>query len=58
MNFANIFMISIITLIGYKISELLLLMILMKNIEKIKQRKKGFIYELAKMKLGEKFSHL
>ncbi len=51
-------MISFMTLIGYKILELFLLMILMQNIEKIKQRKKGFIYELAKMKLGEKFSHL
>ncbi|MGN5651387.1 hypothetical protein [Bacillus sp. Brlt_9] len=58
MTFANIFMISFMTLIGYKILELFLLMILMQNIDKIKQRKKGFIYELAKMKLGEKFSHL
>lgn len=39
--------------VGVKLINLLIMMILVKNINTIKKRKKGFLYDYTKMKLGE-----
>jgi hypothetical protein len=55
MSVANVLIISLSTLIFYGMLELLTFLFLIKNIDSIRKRKKGLLYNYAKMKLGEKF---
>lgn len=55
MKFIDLLLIGAIIAITFGILDALMLLILKRNIEKIKKQKKGIIYHYAKMKLGKKF---
>lgn len=52
---SNLGLVSLLVFIfvGVKLINLLISMILTRNIDVIKKRKKGFLYNYTKMKLGE-----
>ncbi|WP_449620331.1 hypothetical protein [Robertmurraya sp. Marseille-Q9965] len=55
MSFGSILTISLATLAFYGIMEFITYLLLISNIERIRKRKKGLLFNYAKMKLGDKF---
>lgn len=55
MNGLEVTILVISLFIGIKIIDFCIMVLLIKNIENIKSRKKGWIYNYAKMKLGTRF---
>ncbi|MEQ2526091.1 hypothetical protein WMO40_05200 [Bacillaceae bacterium CLA-AA-H227] len=55
MSFGSILTISLTTLAFYGIVEFITYLLLVRNIEGIRKRNKGFLFNYAKMKLGDKF---
>ncbi len=53
MNNFEVVTLVLFLFVGVKLINLLIMMILAKNINTIKKRKKGFLYDYTKMKLGE-----
>ena len=53
MNNFEVVTLVLFLFLGVKLINLLIMMILAKNINTIKKRKKGFLYEYTKIKLGE-----
>ncbi|TKC19821.1 hypothetical protein [Robertmurraya kyonggiensis] len=58
MSFGSILIISLTTLAFYGMMEFITYLLLISNIERIRKRKKGLLFNYANMRLGDKFYHV